>query len=86
MKYLLALLLIVSSLSQAESNRAYKPKKHFKIDNPCPATGRTSGSCPGYVIDHIQPLACGGAHSPENLQWQTKADAAAKDKWELRGC
>jgi hypothetical protein len=37
---------------------------------------------PGYVIDHIVPLKKGGSDSPDNMQWQTKADAKAKDKWE----
>ena len=26
---------------------------------------------PGYVIDHIIPLACGGKDAPENMQWQS---------------
>lgn len=54
--------------------------------HPCPATGRSKGSCPGYIIDHVQALACGGADHPSNMQWQTKADAKAKDKWERKGC
>jgi len=41
---------------------------------------------PGYVIDHIVPLACGGADAPSNMQWQTRAEAAAKDKTERIGC
>jgi hypothetical protein len=41
---------------------------------------------PGYVIDHIVPLACGGADSPSNMQWQTAAEATAKDKLERKGC
>lgn len=41
---------------------------------------------PGYVVDHIVPLACGGADAPSNMQWQSKADAKAKDKVERRGC
>lgn len=39
-------------------------------------------SPPGYVIDHIIPLKRGGADLPANMQWQTKADAKAKDRWE----
>jgi hypothetical protein len=41
---------------------------------------------PGYVIDHIRPLACGGADAPANMQWQTAAEAKAKDKTERIGC
>jgi hypothetical protein len=32
------------------------------------------GACPGYVIDHINPLECGGADAPFNMQWQTIAE------------
>ena len=48
-------------------------------------TGYPNGR-PGYVIDHIVPLACGGADAPTNMQWQTVADARAKDKTERIGC
>jgi hypothetical protein len=41
---------------------------------------------PGYVIDHIRPLACGGADDPSNVQWQTVAAAKAKDRVERIGC
>jgi putative protein kinase ArgK-like GTPase of G3E family len=53
---------------------------------PCPSTGRTTGVCPGYIKDHIVPLACGGPDSVANLQWQTVAAAKAKDRWETKGC
>lgn len=33
--------------------------------------------CNGYGIDSINPLACGGADSHVNMQWQTKAEAKA---------
>lgn len=35
-------------------------------------------------MDHVVPLACGGADSPSNMQWQTAADAKQKDKVERR--
>ena len=38
----------------------------------------------GYVIDHKIPLANGGKDDPSNMQWQTKAEAKAKDKWERK--
>jgi hypothetical protein len=40
----------------------------------------------GYVVDHIVPLACGGADAPYNMQWQTVAAAKAKDKTERQAC
>jgi hypothetical protein len=39
---------------------------------------------PGYVVDHVVPLAKGGADAPGNMQWQTVAEARAKDKWERK--
>src|SRR5205809_724036 len=62
--------------------RSEEAKDHFKKSHPCPSTGRSSGSCPGYVIDHVTPLKRGGADDPSNMQWQTTADAKAKDKVE----
>jgi hypothetical protein len=40
----------------------------------------------GHIVDHVKPLACGGADYPSNMQWQTVAEAKAKDKWERKGC
>jgi len=44
-------------------------------------TGYPKGR-PGYIIDHILPLKRGGCDCPGNMQWQTIADAKAKDKVE----
>lgn len=62
--------------------RSSSAKRDFEKQNPCPSTGKTSGVCSGYVIDHVQPLKRGGEDAPSNMQWQTTADAKAKDKWE----
>ncbi len=48
-------------------------------------TGYPTGR-PGYIVDHIIALACGGADAPANMQWQTLAAAKAKDAVERRGC
>lgn len=86
-RLLLALLILIIPLtSNAERHRSQKAKNLFKEAHPCPATGRVVGSCPGNIIDHIIPIACGGADAPENMQWQTKTDAKLKDKWERRNC
>src|SRR5438270_9044211 len=37
--------------------RDKKAEKQFQHDNPCPSTGKKSGKCPGYVVDHRTPLA-----------------------------
>jgi hypothetical protein len=39
---------------------------------------------PGYVVDQRVALECGGADVPSNMQWQTVAEARAKDKTERR--
>jgi hypothetical protein len=76
----------IHSDSHRGSKRSEAAKESFERQYPCPATGKHSGSCPGYVVDHVRPLACGGADSPSNMQWQTVADAKAKDKTERIGC
>ena len=62
--------------------RSAKAKDEFKRSHPCPSTGKSYGACPGYVIDHVRALKRGGADSPANMQWQTKAAAKAKDRVE----
>ena len=62
--------------------RSAAAKTAFKKEHPCPATGRPKGACPGYIIDHIVALKRGGPDAPANMQWQTVAQAKAKDRWE----
>ena len=88
MKTLLSVLILtlLSTSAVAEYHRSQKEKAIFKYTHPCPANGRTKGSCRGNIIDHIKPIACGGADDPSNMQWQTKVEAKAKDRWERRHC
>jgi hypothetical protein len=65
--------------------RSAAAKDAFKRQHPCPANGNTRGRCPGYVVDHMNPLECGGADAPFNMQWQTAAEGKAKDRTE-RSC
>jgi hypothetical protein len=62
--------------------RSSSARTSFQRSNPCPSTGRRTGRCPGYVIDHVTPLKRGGADHPDNMQWQTVAAAKQKDKIE----
>lgn len=68
--------------SHGRIKRSAEATHHFKKSNPCPSTGKSRGACPGYVIDHVVPLKRGGKDAPENMQWQTKEAAKAKDKVE----
>lgn len=62
--------------------RSREARDAFKRSHPCPSTGKSHGTCPGYTIDHIKPLKRCGSDAPGNMEWQTKAEAKAKDKWE----
>ena len=68
--------------SHGKIKRSAAAKSNFKHLHPCPATGKSSGSCLGYVIDHVVPLKRGGADRPSNMQWQTKEAAKEKDREE----
>ena len=68
--------------SHGRIKRSSSAKTEFKKSRPCPATGKSSGACPGYVIDHVKPLKRGGADHPSNMQWQTKEAAKEKDRTE----
>lgn len=83
---LLILSLALISSVDAKQERSQKAKDEFKYSHPCPSNGNNHGACAGYVIDHIQALACGGADAPENMQWQSIAEVKQylKDKVILR--
>jgi hypothetical protein len=68
--------------SHGKIKRSAAAKDAFKRERPCPSAGKSSGRCPGYVIDHVKALECGGADAPSNMQWQTVAAGKAKDKTE----
>lgn len=79
-------LLLATVSAEARQQRSAKAKVEFKYQNPCPATGARKGSCPGYVVDHIEPLCAGGADTAGNMQWQTIAEGKLKDKAERKQC
>lgn len=81
--YLVALLL---ALPAGAAARSASERLAFQRENPCPATGLRRGSCPGYVIDHIEPLCNAGPDHRTNMQWQARADSLRKDVEERRMC
>ena len=86
---ILILVIVITCMgltAEASTKRSQSAKVEFKLQQPCPATGASKGPCKGYVIDHVKALACGGADRPSNMQWQTVAEAKAKDKWERKEC
>jgi hypothetical protein len=83
---LAALAILVTAPAEARTHRSAAAKHAFQHGQPCPATGKQRGACPGYVIDHVIPLACGGPDAPSNMQWQTIAEGKAKDRWERAQC
>lgn len=60
--------------SHGKIKRSASAKSDFRRQNPCPTTGKTTGRCPGYEVDHRMPLACGGADDPGNMQWLSATD------------
>lgn len=79
-------LCLLAVQADAATLRSSSAKAEFKRTHPCPANGARSGPCGGYVIDHVVPLACGGADKPSNMAWQSQKEAKEKDKWERKGC
>jgi hypothetical protein len=76
------LLLLVPFVNASTQPRSHAAKLAFQREHPCPANGARRGRCPGYQIDHKIPLHCDGPDSPDNMQWLTIADHAAKTKRE----
>jgi hypothetical protein len=81
---LLAFLLFLGHGAARDNDelRSKAQRAAFMRAHPCPANAARRGACPGYVVDHIIPLHCGGADDPSNMQWQTISAAVAKDRLE----
>lgn len=85
-KSILFVLLALLPAAALADTRSTTNRAAFMRENPCPATGKSRGVCPGWIIDHIAALCAGGADHPANMQWQTVDEAKAKDKEERRLC
>ena len=69
--------------------RSNKVLAAFRALYACPITKAHIGSCPGWAIDHVIPLDCGGADAVYNLQWlpdeiKSAPGPLSKDHFERR--
>lgn len=81
----MAFLLAVAN-SHAQVSRSSAARAEFQRLHPCPATGAPRGACPGWQVDHVEPLKCGGPDTPANMQWLTIEEHKLKTKREARLC
>lgn len=81
--FVLCAFLLIASLAFARDPAQVRA---FRKDHPCPATGKTTGPCSGYVIDHVWSLCLGGPDIPENMRWQTDVESYLKDVFERDMC
>ena len=58
----------------------------FRAAHPCPATGRVRGPCPGFAVDHVEPLCAGGDDLARNMQWISDEDHRFKTFLDVRNC
>lgn len=79
-------LLTVSAPADADDSRATSVMQAFRQGHPCPATGSLRGKCPGYVVDHVEPLCAGSSETADGLQWQTLSQVTAKNGWDQQYC
>ena len=68
--------------AQGRIKRSAAAVRQFKRSSECPTGDHFMGRCPGYVVDHIIPLQCGGLDAPENMAWMSVEDGKVKDAWE----
>jgi hypothetical protein len=69
---LLFCLPLVAQPSEARNSHSHSAKRDFVAAHPCPSTGSHKvRNCPGYVIDHVNPLCAGRPDAASNMQRQT---------------
>ena len=88
MAYVMLVLVLGGLLLTAHAAEKRDPGqvRKFRVDHPCPVTGKTMGPCPGWVVDHLYPLCAGGRDRPDNMAWQQERAAYAKDRIERELC
>lgn len=78
--------LLASGTGEAKSVRDPEVRRAFMKLHPCPSTGKTKGACPGFQVDHVIALVCGGRDSVDNLQWLSVEAHKAKTREDIKNC
>lgn len=86
MRLLAAALCCALLINAQAAERSRSKRAEFMRMNPCPATGKTTGACPGWQVDHHTPLCIGGKDEPANMRWMTVEDHKVKTKSDVRIC
>jgi hypothetical protein len=60
--------------------------RKFRKANPCPATGKITGACPGYQVEHTEPLCACGPDKVSNMTWMATAEHKIKTKADVKRC
>ena len=61
--------------------RSSAVRNAFRKAHPCPVTGQIAGACPGWEINHVIPLACGGCDAVSNMDWMPVEIKTCKNWW-----
>lgn len=76
--------MMVAGMAHARQTRNHEAIAEFRATHPCPSTGKYTGHCSGWIIDHRVALCVGGSDTADNMRWQTFDKSHLKDKWECR--
>lgn len=81
-----AALLAMAACTCFAADRSRAVRADFQRTHPCPSTGRSSGPCPGYQVDHRIALCAGGADRAGNLQWLSLEAHRRKTRQDIAEC
>jgi hypothetical protein len=79
-------LALAGSIVAQPIHRSATEVRAFRTENPCPATGRVRGACPGWQVDHPIPLCAGGPDHRSNMAWLSVEDHRFKTFVDVREC